>query len=536
MAYMALYRKWRPDEFGEVKGQEHIITTIKNQIKHDRVGHAYLFCGTRGTGKTTVAKLLAKAVNCESPVEGSPCGVCASCEAIKAGNSLNVIEIDAASNNGVDNIRQINESVQYSPTQGKKLVYIIDEVHMLSTSAFNALLKTLEEPPEYVMFILATTESYKIPITISSRCQKYDFHRISLDTISERLMELLGREGISATKEAVDYVAKAGDGSMRDALSILDQCIAFNLGQELTLDRVINSIGAVNIDIFARLMRYVAEDNAADALGIVDEVVYQGRNLNQFIGDLIYFIRNVLFVKLSERILSTLELTTENKQVVLDLSKQFDEEELLRYIRVLQDTSVRMKDSGTRRVSLEMGIIRLLKPEMTAGSKDAAARIAHLERELEELKKNPIVVTGTAGAVEKVAAEEPKKLSPNQVADNIKEAYPEATREEIEELIKNWNVDILPNLSDLTKKYLKQTHILPGESLSTLMVVCPKNGGLGYDYISKVKATIEADIRDIVKKDIKIEVICKDEEGGSNVNLNLGMDINNINFSIDVEE
>ena len=254
MSYMALSRKWRPDEFQEVKGQEHIVTTLRNQIKHDRIGHAYLFCGTRGTGKTTIAKLMAKGVNCENPVDGSPCNKCASCKAIVAGNSMNVIEIDAASNNGVDNIRQINGAVQYSPTQGRYLVYIIDEVHMLSKGAFNALLKTLEEPPEYVIFILATTEAHMIPATILSRCQRYDFRRISIEIITDRLAELLERENVRATREALAYVAKAADGSMRDALSILDQCIAFHLGEELTYDCVLETIGAVDIEIYIELM------------------------------------------------------------------------------------------------------------------------------------------------------------------------------------------------------------------------------------------------------------------------------------------
>ena len=239
MSYTALYRKYRPSEFEDVKGQDHIVTTLKNQIKADRIGHAYLFCGTRGTGKTTVAKIFAKAVNCEHPVDGSPCGECQSCKAIAAGSSMNVIEIDAASNNGVENIRQIREEVSYSPTQGKYKVYIIDEVHMLSIGAFNALLKTLEEPPSYVIFILATTESHKIPITILSRCQKYDFRRISIETISARLIDLLEQEGVEAEEKAVRYVAKAGDGSMRDALSLLDQCIAFYLGEPLTYDHVL---------------------------------------------------------------------------------------------------------------------------------------------------------------------------------------------------------------------------------------------------------------------------------------------------------
>ena len=234
MSYVALYRKFRPDGFEDVKGQEHIVTTLRNQIESDRIGHAYLFCGTRGTGKTTVAKIFARAVNCEHPAGGSPCGECATCKAIAAGVSMNVIEIDAASNNGVDNIREILDEVAYSPTEGRFKVYIIDEVHMLSIGAFNALLKTLEEPPSYVIFILATTEAHKIPITIWSRCQRYDFRRISIDTIAGRLKDIMEKEQVDVEEKALRYVAKAADGSMRDALSLLDQCIAFHFGDELT--------------------------------------------------------------------------------------------------------------------------------------------------------------------------------------------------------------------------------------------------------------------------------------------------------------
>ena len=254
MSYTALYRKYRPSEFEDVKGQEHIVTTLKNQIRAERIGHAYLFCGTRGTGKTTVAKIFAKAVNCQHPVDGSPCGECESCKAIAAGTSMNVIEIDAASNNGVENIRQIREEVSYSPTEGRYKVYIIDEVHMLSIGAFNALLKTLEEPPSYVIFILATTEAHKIPITILSRCQRYDFRRISIDTISERLRELMQEEQVEVEEKAIRYVAKAADGSMRDALSLLDQCIAFYLGQTLTYDHVLEVLGAVDTEVFLSLI------------------------------------------------------------------------------------------------------------------------------------------------------------------------------------------------------------------------------------------------------------------------------------------
>ena len=276
MAYTALYRKFRPNEFEDVKGQEHIVTTLKNQIKADRIGHAYLFCGTRGTGKTTVAKIFAKAVNCEHPVDGSPCGECASCKAIAAGNSMNVIEIDAASNNGVDNIREIREEVNYSPTEGRYKVYIIDEVHMLSIGAFNALLKTLEEPPSYVIFILATTEAHKIPITILSRCQRYDFRRISIDTITDRLNDLIAREGVEAEDKAIRYVAKAADGSMRDALSLLDQCIAFYLGQKLTYDHVLEVLGAVDTEVFSTLLRQLLKKDIPGCIALLEELVTQG--------------------------------------------------------------------------------------------------------------------------------------------------------------------------------------------------------------------------------------------------------------------
>ena len=248
MSYMALYRKWRPRDFDEVRGQDAIVRTLRNQIIYRRIGHAYLFCGTRGTGKTSIAKLFAKAVNCQNPENGNPCNCCPSCRAINQASSMDVIEIDAASNNGVDNVREIREQVQYSPVSGKYKVYIIDEVHMLSPGAFNALLKTLEEPPSYVIFILATTEKHKIPVTILSRCQKYDFKRIPIDTITRHLSILMDKEGIDATPEALTYIARVADGSMRDALSLLDQCISFYLGQTLTYDNVLSVLLKVIVD------------------------------------------------------------------------------------------------------------------------------------------------------------------------------------------------------------------------------------------------------------------------------------------------
>ena len=380
MSYTALYRKWRPDSFEEVKGQEHIVKTLKNEVIHNRIGHAYLFCGTRGTGKTSIAKLFAKTVNCEHPVDGSPCGECESCKAIARGNSFNVIEIDAASNNGVDNIRQITEAVQYAPSQGKYLVYIIDEVHMLSAGAFNALLKTLEEPPEYVIFILATTEARKVPVTIMSRCQRYDFHRISIETITARLAELMEREGIKATDEALRYVARAADGSMRDALSILDQCISFNLGEELTFEKVLNSIGAVDVDIFIRMTETIIKDDINSLMDIVNEVVWQGRDLTQFVSDYIWFIRNMLFLKISPGVRSNLAITEETAERLVELGKDFSTDALMRYLDILGELLQEIRISTIKRITLEIALIRMVRPEMQSDISAVTGRVERLEK------------------------------------------------------------------------------------------------------------------------------------------------------------
>ena len=394
MSYQALYRKWRPVTFEDVKGQDHIVTTLKNQIKLDRVGHAYLFCGTRGTGKTTVAKIFAKAVNCENPVDGSPCGECPTCKAIAAGVSMNVVEIDAASNNGVDNIREIRDEVMYSPTEGKKKVYIIDEVHMLSIGAFNALLKTLEEPPEYVIFILATTEASKIPITILSRCQRYDFHRISIDTIAGRLSQLMEYENIRVEDKALRYVAKAADGSMRDALSLIDQCVAFHLGQEeLTYENVLDVLGAVDTTVFAYTLKAVVSGDVSACLHIVEDVVMQGRDLSQFTSDFVWYLRNLLLVASTKDISSledVIDVSADNLKQLAEDAKLADTETLMRYIRVMSDLSNELKLATQKRIKLEVSLIKLCKPAMepAADIGELSGRVGQLEQQLEETIKH----------------------------------------------------------------------------------------------------------------------------------------------------
>ena len=322
MSYTALYRKWRPVSFEDVKGQDPIVQTLKNQITSERIGHAYLFCGTRGTGKTSIAKIFARAVNCEHPVDGSPCNECPTCRSIQSGSSMNVVEIDAASNNGVENIRDIREQVQYPPTEGRYRVYIIDEVHMLSIGAFNALLKTLEEPPSYVIFILATTEVHKIPITILSRCQRYDFKRISLETIANHLRELTQAEQIQVEDKALLYVAKAADGSLRDALSLLDQCVAFHYGKVLTYDNALEVLGAVDSGVFSQMFGAIVEGRTKDCICSLEEIVIQGRELGQFVTDFIWYMRNLLLIQSADDAEGLVDMSEENlKQLEAALTR-----------------------------------------------------------------------------------------------------------------------------------------------------------------------------------------------------------------------
>ena len=380
MGYTALYRKFRPRSFADVKGQDHIVTTLKNQMKAERVGHAYLFCGTRGTGKTTVAKILAKAVNCERPVDGNPCNECETCKAIASGASMNVIEIDAASNNGVDNIREIREEVAYSPASGRYKVYIIDEVHMLSMGAFNALLKTLEEPPPYVIFILATTESHKVPVTILSRCQRYDFKRISLHTISERLRELMAEEQVEAEDKALRYIAKKADGSMRDALSLLEQCIAFYMDEMLTYDHVLEVLGAVDAEEFSKLLREVLNHDVIQAIAHLEELIMQGRELGQFVTDFTWYMRNLLLLKTSEDMEDVLDVSTENLQRLREEAGLVREDTLMRYIRIFSELSNQIKFSASKRIILEIALIKLCKPEMEKDEISLLERVRALEK------------------------------------------------------------------------------------------------------------------------------------------------------------
>ena len=501
MAYQALYRKFRPQEFEDVKGQEHIVTTFKNQIKADRIGHAYLFCGTRGTGKTTVAKIFAKAVNCENPIDGSPCGACPSCQAIAAGTSMNVIEIDAASNNGVDNIRQIREEVTYRPTEGKYKVYIIDEVHMLSAGAFNALLKTLEEPPSYVIFVLATTEAHKIPITILSRCQRYDFHRITIDTIAARLMDLMEQEQIDVEEKAIRYVAKAGDGSMRDALSLLDQCIAFHLGEKLTYENVLEVLGAVDTEVFSRLLRQIIDKNVAGAIGTLDELVDEGRELGQLVADFTWYLRNLLLIQSSDDMEDVLDMSKDNLEALKEEAKLISVEVLMRYIRVFSELGNQVKYASQKRIVIEIAIIKLCRPQMEQDYSSILDRLESLEKRMENGIPMAPAQTGTGtGSGAAPTAPAPKK------------ELPKAIPEDIEAVIKNWK-SIISEMGGTTKVYLNKAVPTLGPASELQLVYDDENA---YTFLSSNRAECMDILSNLIENRIgkKVEVVVKKNETG----------------------
>lgn len=531
MGYMALYRKWRPSDFDEVKGQDAIVQTLRNQIIYNRIGHAYLFCGTRGTGKTSIAKLFAKAVNCEHPVNGNPCNACPSCQAINNQSSLDVLEIDAASNNGVENIRDIREQVQYSPVEGRYKVYIIDEVHMLSTGAFNALLKTLEEPPSYVMFILATTEAHKIPITILSRCQRYDFHRITIDTIAARLDELLKVEGVEAEEKAVRYVAKAGDGSMRDALSLLDQCIAFYLGQELTYDKVLEVLGAVDTEVFSKLLRKVIRGDVTGSIHILEELIVGGRELSQFVGDFTWYMRNLLLVKTSENPEEAIDVSSDNMKLLKEESTMLDVETLMRYIRIFSDLSNQIRYATQKRVLVEIALIKLCRPAMETNLDSVLDRLRVLEQRMDERPVQQVIVQQGSGKIpaETGAVQEP--------AGN--KAPAKAAPEDLQKIVAGWRV-ITGQTTGMFKQMLQKSVPKYNSETGEPVLYVEFQDFLGQSYVDNPEAKKE--LQDIITaqtgKTVEIQMLVADKHQHTNLaNITVDQAIkNNIHMDVVIEE
>ncbi len=377
MGYTALYRQYRPRVFDQVRGQSHIITTLKNQISGNKIAHAYLFAGTRGTGKTTTARIFSRAVNCIKPENGNPCNQCIVCEKALAGNLMDIVEIDAASNRGVDEIRDLREKVKYPPTEGRFKVYIVDEVHMLTTEAFNALLKTLEEPPSHIIFILATTEPHRLPATVLSRCQRFDFKRISIAEIADLLRQVVKEADIDIDDKALEHIAGRVDGSARDALGLLDKCYAY--GEErITLDKIISVLGIASEGLLFNLAETLSRRDAAGCITLLSDAIGDGKDAGRLFKDIIHYLRDMLVVKVSP--LASVTISETKRDALLALVKKIEINTLIRWISILSEAEAKAKWSTYSGVLLEVALIKLCEPTMGTSLEGIIDRISRLEK------------------------------------------------------------------------------------------------------------------------------------------------------------
>ena len=376
--YQVLYRKYRPRVFGDVYGQDHVTSTLKNEIKNGRISHAYLFTGSRGTGKTTCAKILAKAVNCENCIDGEPCNECEICKALDSGTIYDVVEIDAASNNGVDNIRDLRDQTTYTPAKAKYRVYIIDEVHMLSTGAFNALLKTLEEPPAHVIFILATTEVHKLPATILSRCQRFDFKRIQPETMAVRLNQVAELEGITLSEDAAMLIARIADGALRDGLSILDQCAGRS--KNVTSELVSEVAGLAGREALYKLSSCICNKDGNEAMSVISDLYQNSYDMERLCVEMINHFRNYLVVKTVKKSRELIISTDDEYNAIVDGASKFTLESIIFALDLFQDTLVKIKGGAAARIEIEMAFVRLCRPELESSNASLLDRLSRVER------------------------------------------------------------------------------------------------------------------------------------------------------------
>ncbi|MBS8267086.1 DNA polymerase III subunit gamma/tau [Mesobacillus boroniphilus] len=447
MAYQALYRVWRPQQFIDVVGQEHVTTTLQNALLQQKISHAYLFSGPRGTGKTSAAKILAKAVNCEKAPTAEPCNECDACRGITDGSIPDVIEIDAASNNGVEEIRDIRDKVKYAPNVVKYKVYIIDEVHMLSIGAFNALLKTLEEPPKHVIFILATTEPHKIPLTIISRCQRFDFKRITAQAIVGRMKQIVGESGVDCDDKALQIISRAAEGGMRDALSLLDQAISFSQDR-VTIEDALTVTGTVSQNFLNQLARAIHERNAAAGLEALEELLLQGKDPARFIEDLIFFYRDMLLHKAAPALEESME------RVMLDddfqeLANQVEPAQIYELIEVLNKAQQEMRWTNHPRIFLEVAIVKLCQLENQNPSSNVQVepllrRIEQLEEKLAQFQQNPGMAASEPAAAKK--APRPNRKGFQAPTGKINEVLKSATKTNLHTIKGRWG-DLLEMLA-----------------------------------------------------------------------------------------
>ncbi len=426
MSYLALYRKYRPTTFDGVIGQDHIVKTLVNQIENQRFGHAYLFTGTRGTGKTSTAKIFAKAINCLSPINGSPCGQCSVCKALSDVSNIDVIEIDAASNNGVNEIRELRENVQFPPVSCKYKVYIIDEVHMLTGPAFNALLKTLEEPPKHVVFILATTEVNKIPATILSRCMRFDFRLVDTERIAELIADIFDKQNKKYEKEAIVAIAKAGEGSIRDALSVADTAFSYSSG-ELTYDDVMEILGSTSVALLYSFIENIFSSNTGKVLSDIDKFTSLGKSIGMLIKDVMKVLRDILIIKTCSDSKKILLIPEQNYNALESLSELCSSERLLRILEIFADAENNIKYTFNQRVVFETASIKATRPEIDFNLDALLSRIKALEEKISIAE----AIKTTSVNLNQPVVEEKKYNAKNSIQTKTKQSLTTLTTNEL---------------------------------------------------------------------------------------------------------
>ncbi|MBV4426372.1 DNA polymerase III subunit gamma/tau [Clostridium tyrobutyricum] len=470
MAYKALYREWRPKTFKDVVGQEHITVTLRNQILSNRIAHAYLFSGTRGTGKTSTAKILAKAVNCTDLKDGEPCNECEMCRKINSGTAIDVIEMDAASKRRLEDIKDVIENVKYPPQEGKYKVYIMDEVHMLTQEAVNAFLKTLEEPPKNVLFILATTDPQKLPSTILSRCQKFDFRRIKSMDIFKRLRYIIDNKGIFSDDKSINLISRMCDGAMRDALSILDQAISMGDGK-VEYKNVVDMLGLVTNENLLKLTDSIIEKDIENSMKVIDDIVLSGKDIYNFIKDMIIHFRNLLMVKVSQNPEEVLDMSDENIKLIKEQSQRIRVEEIMRHIRILQDAEEQSKWTKQSRIYLELSVIKMCKVEYDTSKEIILSRLNKLE---ESIKQGKIKITKQI--------DNPKAKDLNNINHDTKKTIQKKDNVKVQEIAQentysNMTLDIVKkNWKDILESFKSKHQMVLFAALTTGEVENCKNG------------------------------------------------------------
>lgn len=516
MAYTALYREWRPKTFYDVVGQEHITTTLKNQILNNRIAHAYLFCGTRGTGKTSTAKVFAKALNCLNLQDGEPCNECEMCKKINEGLAIDVTELDAASNNGVDKIRDIIDDVKYPPQEARFKVYIMDEVHMLSAGAVNAFLKTLEEPPSNVIFILATTDPQKLPITILSRCQRFDFKRISNSDITDRLRKIVTDQNVIADDKSLNLIARISDGAMRDSLSILDQAISMGNGN-VQYDTLIGMLGLVTNEHLFNLTNAIIQRSVERAIGVIEDVVFSGKDIYLFIKDLVSHYRNLLMAKVTNNPEEVLDMSEENISLIKEQSARLRAEEIMRCIRILQEAEGNAKLSKQARLYLELAIIKMCKIEYDTSNEVILSRLNKLEENLKSGNIKVVAAEGVKTEIEKTkqaVANKTANKQPNPSVQNIQGGNINSTLS-INDVQKAWK-DILDRFK-ARRAMIVYASILTGRpvacSKGIVTIQFDSDYKLSKDRLDKpeYKSVINDIFSEVLREDIKVNFIVEEE-------------------------